>query len=94
MIQTISTVAEDSSIVELPLFSINGDGYGLLGIGRLKSISVSRRNISVRLNFSVFIRIVSLVGVARWYISISRYIRILGLSVDSILMNKVKGIVH
>jgi hypothetical protein len=78
----------------LPCFSINGDGYGLLVIGRLKSIGVSSRNISVRSNLSVFIRIVSPASVARRYISISRYIRIVGLGIDSILSNKFKGIVH
>jgi hypothetical protein len=78
----------------LPFFSIDGDGYGLLVIGRLKSIGVSSRNISVRAYLSVFIRIVSLLGVARRYISTSRYIRIVGLGIDSVLSNKVKGIVH
>jgi len=76
MIQTISTVAEYSSIIELPAFSINSDSYGLFGSGRFKSISVSRRNISVRYTFGSLIRIVSLRVIARRYISISRYIRI------------------
>jgi len=61
MIKSVTTVTENTSTVELPIFSINTDGDWLSGEGLYEGSTVTRCNVYVatdgELNFSFYIAI-------------------------------------
>jgi hypothetical protein len=86
MVEVIRTVREDSSAVELPLFSINGDGDGLDVNGGGELINITGGDINERGDF-VFTS-------GGFAFLVNGFVGIFGFGGDSVINNELETLVH